>query len=448
MASYFDRYAVTPDVEYLFSPEFKQKSFIKIQAAWLDVLSEYIPIIDIENINFLHHLVLDPCQVKEYEKTTKHDVVAMIKACVDNLKFHGHNDIARWIHICLTSQDINDTTTGLMFFEIDKIIHKKTRPILDVLRNLALCYQDTLCVSRTHGQVAVPMAFGQRFAIWFDDLMHAEDDFYELRYGKLAGAVGTYSSLRQLLIASQSNLSFLNNKLTNDNKSNLDFACEFIEHKVLESLDLEQSFSKTQILSRQYISKFIYGLVVIASVCGRIAHQIRHLQRQEINELSEFFDTDTQVGSSAMPQKRNPYKSEQICGLVKTLQPMILTCLQNIDNDDERDLTNSSSERVVIENVVKLTTYILDQMYLILQNLQINDKNIKKNYETYASVMKSEHKLNELVINGKDRQDAYHTVKNSLENKLDMSSSNDNNNDEFLYVITEVKTSLSLKRYD
>lgn len=406
--SYFPRYATDKTLEYIFTFEFKIAQFIKIEASWLARISKFVGLTqkDIDDV-YLTEISVE--EFLEKEKETNHDIAALIKCLVAKLK---DNPAAKFIHIGLTSNDINDTILGLQMLVINDTIYKKLNVLYNILKTKTWDHKNVLCCGRTHGQVATIMTYGQRFASWFFELqpiMHKFDKTYA--YGKLAGAVGNYSAIKYVVQCT-------------------DRYCEEIELDVLNDIHprLFPALSKTQVVTRTYLSDLIYNLIVAASVCGKICHQIRHLSRTEINEINEEFKS-TSIGSSAMPHKQNPVRSERVCGIVKTLQPMMITALMNIDLADERDISNSSSERIMIENVARLTDFVVSETSDILTNMYINYYQISANVTNHRREMLSELRMTRMTMTGLDRQSAYDLVKNNSGDKED-----DFSNDLFTYL--------------
>ena len=401
---YFERYPADPAIELVFTPEFKISQFIKIETTWLKYLG--LGLTD-KNIEDAYSTEISVDEFIEKEKETNHDIAALVKCFVKNL---GNNPAAKYVHLGLTSNDINDTVLGLQTLVINDTIAKKLDDLRSILHTKTWMYSKSMCCGRTHGQVATGMTVGQRFALWYSDVQDVYYKFHNaISYGKLAGAVGNFSAIKYIT-------------------KKTDRECDTLERDALADIHqrLYPVFSKSQVVSRTIVSDFIYQLVLAASVCGKICHQIRHLSRTEVDEINEEFK-DGSVGSSAMPHKKNPVRSERVCGLVKMLQPMIVTSLMNIDLDNERDMSNSSSERVMIENVARLTSFILNETVDIITHMKVNVEKSRENWETYRDTMLSELRMSKMTLEGTDRQDAYELSKNG-------SGGGDFSDDLFMYL--------------
>lgn len=286
-------------------------------------------------------------RVKEIEKDTHHDLMSVVLAIAEKCpKFGGY------VHLGATSNDIQDTVLGLQLKKAKKILIKQIDEISIELKRLAVTYQDLVCIGRTHGQHAIPITYGFKFANFLSEIELNKSNLKDSKvdYGKFSGAVGNYAS----------------------------YGTQEIENIVLERLFLEKLPITTQVIPRIIHSKFIFSLGSIASTLERISKEIRNLQRTEIGEVLESFGKK-QVGSSTMPHKRNPHKSERICGLAKVVRGFVGIELENISLEHERDLTNSSSERVVIPESINLLSFMLNDMLKVLKTLKVNKDVVDKN---------------------------------------------------------------------
>jgi len=239
--------------------------------------------------------------------------------------------------------------------EIEKEIHHDL---------MSLKHKDLICIGRTHGIHAVPTTYGMKFGNFLNELILVKEvlENAKVNYGKMSGAVGTYASYRT----------------------------REIEEYVLRKIELERLPITTQVVTRVIYYKYVSALSLIATVLDHFAREIRNLQRTEINEIREEF-SEKQVGSSTMPQKRNPEKSERICGLARVIRSNIQVALENICLEHERDLTNSSSERVILAETSILTHYLILQMNIILKNLYINYPKIEENLLLMKGAQCAEH---------------------------------------------------------
>ncbi len=286
-------------------------------------------------------------RVKEIEKEIHHDIMSLVKAIAEQC-----GDYGGYIHLGATSYDIQDTVRGLQLTKSKEAILQTIDKTIEIVADLAKEHKNLVCIGRTHGAHAVPTTYGMKFGNFFNELLLAKEALQDaqVNFGKMSGAVGTYAS----------------------------FEDDSVETIVLENLGLTKQPITTQVITRVIISKYVYALGLIATVLDHFAREIRNLQRTEIDELRESF-TSKQVGSSTMPQKKNPEKSERICGLARVIRSNIQTSLDNICLEHERDLTNSSSERIILAEVSILTHYILLQMNNVLSSLSFNLEKIKEN---------------------------------------------------------------------
>lgn len=317
-------------------------------------------------------------RVKEIEKEIHHDLMSVVLAISEQC-----GDAGGYVHLGATSYDIQDTVRGLQLLEAKKLILESITETMKTTAKLALKHKDLVCIGRTHGIHAIPTTYGMKFTNFLNELSLAKTTLEnaDIRFGKMSGAVGTYASFQTMEI----------------------------EKIVLEKLGLNRLPITTQVVSRVVYSNYIYALGLIATVLDHFAREIRNLQRTEIDEVRESF-IETQVGSSTMPQKRNPEKSERICGLARVIRGNIQTGLDNICLEHERDLTNSSSERVILAETSILTHYILLQMNSVLKALHLNLDKIKVNLYLKKGAQCAENLMLELVSK-LGRQQAHEMLK-------------------------------------
>ncbi|MHA1202298.1 MAG: adenylosuccinate lyase [Candidatus Heimdallarchaeaceae archaeon] len=317
-------------------------------------------------------------RVKEIEEKIHHDLMSVVLAISEQC-----GDEGGYIHLGATSYDIQDTVRGLQLLEAKELILESIIETMNISAGLASKYKNLACIGRTHGIHAVPTTYGMKFTNFLNELSLAKKTLEnaDVSFGKMSGAVGTYASFRTMEI----------------------------EKIVLERLGLNRLPVTTQVVSRVVYSNYIYALGLIATVLDHFAREIRNLQRTEIDEVRESF-IETQVGSSTMPQKRNPEKSERICGLARVIRGNIQTGLDNICLEHERDLTNSSSERVILAETSILTHYILLQMNGVLKSLHLNLDRIKTNLYLRKGAQCAENLMIELTSK-MGRQKAHELLK-------------------------------------
>ncbi|MEI7826898.1 MAG: adenylosuccinate lyase [Euryarchaeota archaeon] len=301
-------------------------------------------------------------RVAEIEAEIHHDMMAVVKAISEQTD--AETD---YTHYGATSNDIIDTALALQLRDSSRILATKLNRLRDVLVNLADENKDRVCAARTHGQIAVPTTYGMRFAVWAMEIDRHSHRLSEARkrieVGQMTGAVGTQAAFGKQGIE--------------------------IQARTLELLGLASVEISTQVIQRDRHAEYMMLLANIATSLEKIFTEIRTLQRSEIAEISEGFGK-TQVGSSTMPHKRNPIKSEQICGLARVVRSFVIPSLENNTLWDERDLTNSSSERIIFPEATILTDHIITLSVNVLGNLEFNEERIKQNLNLMRGLNMSE----------------------------------------------------------
>ena len=322
-------------------------------------------------------------RVKEIEAEIHHDIMAVVKALSEVCGEHG-----KYVHLGATSNDIIDTANTLLIKESLEIVENDLREIRSILKNLAREHKYTVCIGRTHGQHAVPTTYGMKFAIWLDEIQRHLDRIEELKervlVGQMSGAVGTMASFG-------------------------DKGLE-IQHLVMEDLGLKPARISNQIIQRDVYAELMAVLALIASTLDKIALEIRNLQRTEILEISEPFGK-RQVGSSTMPHKRNPIRSEKVSGLARVLYSNVFPALLNNPLWHERDLTNSSVERVILPESFVLLEEMLKSMRKVLSGLEFFPENIKRNLHMTHNLIMAEPLMLKLTEKGMGRQKAHELVR-------------------------------------
>ncbi|HYI13870.1 MAG TPA: adenylosuccinate lyase, partial [Thermomicrobiales bacterium] len=267
-------------------------------------------------------------RMKEIERETDHDVIAFLRATGETV-----GDAARFIHLGLTSSDVIDTALAIQVVEAADLLLRRIDEAIEAVGKQAIAHRDTLMIGRTHGVHAEPITFGFKLAVWYDELRRARTRLAAARetmaVGKISGAVGTHANVPPDL-----------------------------EDDVCEQLGLKVDPVSTQIIQRDRHAEFMTALAVLASSLDKFAVEIRHLARTEVRELEEPFDPGNQ-GSSAMPHKRNPHESERISGLARLVRGYAVTAMENVVLWHERDISNSSAERVIFPDACILVDYML-----------------------------------------------------------------------------------------
>ncbi|WNY27345.1 adenylosuccinate lyase [Methanolapillus ohkumae] len=325
-------------------------------------------------------------RVDEIEQEINHDMMAVVKAISEKCK----DDAGKWVHFGATSNDILDTATALQFKEAVSIFEAKLYRLLSILMCRGEEHKNTVCCGRTHGQIGVPTTYGLKFAIWASEMDRHIDRLGELKprllVGQMTGAVGTQAAF---------------------GKNGIE-----LQKKTMEYLEIGSVEVSNQLIQRDRHAEFVMWMSNVVTTLDKIGTEIRSMQRSEIAELEEGFGKK-QVGSSTMPHKRNPIKSEQICGLARIVRGFIETELLNNTLWDERDLTNSSSERIVFPECTILTDHILNLSINVLENLRFNSGNIQRNLELLNGLNMGEAIMIELTLRGVGRQEAHELVRES-----------------------------------
>ena len=324
-------------------------------------------------------------RVSEIEMQTHHDIASIVKALAEVCE----GDAGEYVHFGATSNDIIDTSQSLLFKETISIIREKVVKLTKTLLKLADDNKETVCIGRTHGQHALPTTYGMKFAIWADELHRQIERLDECNkricVGMLTGAVGTTAALGTDGLA--------------------------VHNKVSEILGLRPVLISNQIVQRDVHAEFIMCLANIASTLEKMALEIRNLQRTEIDEVGESFDPNKQVGSSTMPHKRNPITGERICGISRVIRAYVAPALQNNPLWHERDLTNSSCERIILPESSMLTDYILKLSIKLFSNLVFHPENIEQNLNMTNGLIMAERFMAELTRKGVGKQTAYALVR-------------------------------------
>lgn len=368
----------TKEMSNIFNDEYKLKKWLFVEKVVAEV-EENTGIIPKGLSKKLSNIIVKPERVYEIEKVTNHDVIAFLQAAREKLGKEG-----KWLHFGLTSYDLVDTAFVLIIIEGVDIILNEVKKLLKILKRISLKYKNTPQMGRTHGVFAQPITFGYKVASWYEEINRSHRRLIkakeEISYGKLSGAVGTYTMLSPA-----------------------------IEKKVMKRLGLKPEPVSTQVLPRDRFAFLLSNLVLYACALERIATEIRNLSRTEINEVTEPF-TKGQKGSSAMPHKKNPIICERISGMARVLRGYLIPAYENINLWHERDITNSSVERIIFPDSFYITHYITLKMLWVLKGLNVYPKQMLHNINASFGVYASQNLMNKLVKKGMDRGDAYKSV--------------------------------------
>ena len=324
---------------------------------------------------------VDVARIKEIEAKVRHDVIAFTIAVQESV---GDPEAARWLHYGLTSNDVVDTAQALLAREASHLIEKKIEAFGEVLERRAWEFKDTPEIGRTHGIHAEPITFGLKIANWYAenrrDLARFQVAAQQLAVGKISGAVGTCTHLGPE-----------------------------VEQKICQRLGLATAPITSQVIERDRHAQYLATLAIVAASVERIAQEIRHLQRTEVREVEEPFGGE-QRGSSAMPHKRNPVASEQICGLARVVRANSLAALENVALWHERDISHSSVERVILPDSTILVDYMLHRSTEIVANMKVFPERMLRNLNATQGLVFSGQLLQDLVEHGAPREDAYKWV--------------------------------------
>ena len=373
-----DRYTLSK-MGNVWSEKHKMDIMLKIEILACEAMTKLgiIPKAALEKIR--KKAAFDIDEVKKIEEKTKHDVVAFIVNVGQNL-----GPEARYLHIGLTSSDLLDTALSLQCIEASDILIADIKKFLAVLKDKAKKYKDTVCVARTHGVHAEPTTFGLKLAVWYDETMRnlerMEQARENIRIGKLSGAVGTYANIDP-----------------------------YVEEYVCEKLNLKPANVANQIIQRDHHCQYITTLAIIASSLNKFATEIRLLQKTEVLELEEPFFKG-QIGSSAMPHKRNPITCERICGLSRLLRANAQVAFENVSLWHERDISHSSTERVILPDCTIILNYMFSRFTNILEGLLVYPKNMILSIAKTRGLIHSQRVLLELMNKGLTRDDAYEII--------------------------------------
>ena len=324
-------------------------------------------------------------RIDEIEREVKHDVIAFLTCVNESL-----GDLGRYVHVGMTSSDVIDTAFALQIQDSGKIILKDFDKVIGTLKNLAKENKYTQCIGRSHGVHAEVTTFGVKLCNWIDILERQKDNFThaleQIRVGQISGPVGTYSNISPE-----------------------------IEEITCKNLNLKPARISTQVIARDYHAYFMQSLALIASVIEQFAIEIRHLQRTEVLELEEGFSKG-QKGSSAMPHKKNPVLSENLCGLSRVVRANSIAALENIPLWHERDISHSSAERIIFPDSLILVDFMLNRFNNIMENIVIHKDNMLKHTNEFGGIVYSQKALLTLVAKGLSREDAYKIVQRNALN--------------------------------
>ena len=369
----------------IWEPKNKFKIWLKIEVLACEALAKRgeIPKSALKDIQEKSDFKVE--RIDEIEREVKHDVIAFLTCVAEYV-----GDSARYMHLGMTSSDVLDTALAVQLKQASNLILKELKAFQTVLKNQALKHKMTPVMGRSHGIHAEPLTFGLKVANWYEEVGRNIERLKRARqsisYGQVSGAVGTFACIHPE-----------------------------VEEYVCSKLGLKAAPVSTQIIQRDRHAEFFTTLAIVAGTIDKIATEIRHLQRTEVLEAEEFFSSG-QKGSSAMPHKRNPVVSEQMCGLARMVRSNAFAALENMPLWHERDISHSSVERVIAPDSTILIHYMLRKMTKMMEHLIVYPKNMMRNLEKTEGLIFSQSVLLALVEKGISREEAYSLVqKNAMQ---------------------------------
>ena len=373
-----ERYS-RPEMSSIWTDQNRYQAWLEVEIladeAWAE-LGE-IPQEDVAKIRKRATFSID--RILEIEESTRHDVVAFTRAVSESL-----GEERKWVHYGLTSTDVVDTAYGYLLKQANDVLRKDLQNFLEIIGNKAKEHKYTVCMGRTHGVHAEPTTFGLKLATWYSEMKRNIERFEHaakgVEAGKISGAVGTFANIPP-----------------------------FIEEYVCEKLGIRAQEISTQVLPRDLHAEYFAALALIATSIERFATEIRGLQKSETREVEEYF-AKGQKGSSAMPHKRNPIGSENMCGLARVVRGHMLTAYEDVPLWHERDISHSSAERIIVPDTTILLNYMLNRFGNIVKNLTVFPENMKRNMDATFGLIYSQRVMLKLIDKGMTREAAYDLV--------------------------------------
>ena len=373
-----------PEMGRIWSDQNKFQQWLEVELAASEALAER-GVVPAEAARLLRaHAAFDVARIQEIEREVKHDVIAFTTAVAEKLAAAGHAEASRWLHYGLTSNDVVDTAQALQIRQAYEILLAGLERLRPVLKRRALEFQHAVEIGRTHGVHAEPITFGLKLAIWYEEagrnirrLKAAAED---MRVGKISGAVGTFAHIGPE-----------------------------IEEAICQKLGLRPAPVSSQVIQRDRHANFVATLAVLTASLEKIALEVRHLQRTEVREAEEYFSKG-QKGSSAMPHKRNPVTSEQICGLARVVRANAQAAFENVALWHERDISHSSVERVILPDSTILADYLIEKTTQLIDRLLVYPERMRRNLDMTKGLVFSGQLLLDLAAAGMLRETAYRIV--------------------------------------
>lgn len=368
-----------PEMATIWEDEKKYECWLEVEIAADEAWSKlgHIPANDVEKIRKNAKFNVD--RILEIEQTTHHDVIAFTRSVSESL-----GEEKKWVHYGLTSTDVVDTAYGYQLKQVNELLRADLAHFKGIVANQAKKYKNTVMMGRTHGVHAEPTTFGLKLARWYSEIKRDIERFEHaasgVEAGKISGAVGTFANIDP-----------------------------FVEKYVCEKLGIRPQEISSQVLPRDLHAEYLSALALIATSLEKFATEIRGLQKSETREVEEHF-AKGQKGSSAMPHKRNPIGSENICGLARVVRGHMLTAFEDISLWHERDISHSSAERIILPDTTILVDYMLNRFGKILENLTVFPENMLRNMGRTFGLIYSGRVLLKLIDTGMSREEAYDLI--------------------------------------
>ncbi|KRN31547.1 adenylosuccinate lyase [Liquorilactobacillus mali] len=368
-----------PEMAAIWEDQKKYECWLEVEIAADEAWSKlgHIPAADVAKIR--ENAKFDVNRILEIEETTHHDVIAFTRCVSESL-----GEEKKWVHYGLTSTDVVDTAYGYQLKQVNELLRKDLAHFKEIVASQAKKYKNTVMMGRTHGVHAEPTTFGLKLARWYSEINRDIERFEHaakgVEAGKISGAVGTFANIDP-----------------------------FVEKYVCEKLGIRPQEISSQVLPRDLHAEYIAVLALIATSLEKFATEIRGLQKSETREVEEHF-AKGQKGSSAMPHKRNPIGSENICGLARVVRGHMVTAFEDVTLWHERDISHSSAERIILPDTTILIDYMLNRFGRILENLTVFPENMLRNMGRTFGLIYSGRVLLKLIDTGMSREEAYDLI--------------------------------------
>jgi adenylosuccinate lyase len=371
-----------PEMARIWEPENRYRIWLEIEILAMEAMARkgFVPAGALANVR--KKAKFDVARIAEIEKVVKHDVIAFLTSVAEHV-----GEDSRFLHVGMTSSDVLDTSFAVQMRQALTLIIREAQKVFEVLKRRAFEHKDTVMIGRTHGIHAEPVTFGLKMALWADEMRRNIVRLKRARevisVGKLSGAVGTFASIDPS-----------------------------VEEHVCRKLSLRPAPVSTQVVQRDRHAEVFATIAVVGSSLEKFATEIRHLQRTEVREVEEYF-SEGQKGSSAMPHKRNPVLSENLCGLARLLRGYAVTALENVPLWHERDISHSSAERVIAPDATIVLDFALARFRSVMETLVVYPDRMEKNIAGTHGLLFSQRVMLALVARGLSRDRAYEIVQKS-----------------------------------